>query len=405
MPRKRFSAFDDFPVEENPTDDRTPRDRSRSPGTDWPPEHLQISRQRAEKPDSAYILNQPEAPQVERIERLAPSQMMPDRFQPRRLLPTALRQPFYSGQIDCYQTAKKWLQMAKTDRGIQEQVDRLMKMGSSFGEHGQIKPITGSWTESGRGGFIFQIETGERRFWAACLQHASQGGTEEPQLRVEVVESPTRVRQVLENRHAEPPSAVGQACEVAALILSELKLTPSRETQDEFEYFRQARAQRMPPGLWEKIIPVMDLTRPRLVQLLNILSLPNTMLELADRHRIPERVLREILSAPQEQRESLLRASIHNNLTSDDVAALAQKPRPQPKTSPAAAPDPAQQAINSLKRFTNAMSALDEDFQSAVLDELANDLVLSNRAEGLVNLMHDLAERIRIRQINRSRRR
>ena len=51
------------------------------------------------------------------------------------------------------------------------------------------------------------------------------------------------------------------------------------------------------------------------------------------------------------------------------------------------------------------MSELDEDTQSAVLDELANDLVLSNRGEGIVNLMHDLAERIRIRQMNRSKRR
>ena len=64
MPRKRFSAFDDFPVEENAAEDKTPRDSSR------PAESLQISRQRAEKPDSAFILNQPKVPKVERIERL-----------------------------------------------------------------------------------------------------------------------------------------------------------------------------------------------------------------------------------------------------------------------------------------------------------------------------------------------
>ena len=105
------------------------------------------------------------------------------------------------------------------------------------------------------GDYIFQIETGERRFWAACLQYAAQDLKEEPLLRVEVVTSPTRMRQVLENRHAEPPSAVGQACEVASLILAELGVAPQAATADEFEYFRQARAQRMPPGLWEKIMP------------------------------------------------------------------------------------------------------------------------------------------------------
>ena len=69
--------------------------------------------------DHASVLAQPEAPQVERIERLKPSQMIPDRFQPRRLLPTVLRQPFYSGQIDCYQAARQWLQMARSDNGMQ----------------------------------------------------------------------------------------------------------------------------------------------------------------------------------------------------------------------------------------------------------------------------------------------
>jgi hypothetical protein len=348
-----------------------------------------------------------ETQQVERIERLKPSQMIPDRFQPRRLLPTALRQSFYSGQIDAYQAAHQWLQMARNDAGIQAQVERLLKMGLSFEEHGQIKPITGSWVETQDGNYIFQIETGERRFWAACLQFTAHNLKEEPLLRVEVVSTPTRMRQVLENRHAEPPSAVGQACEVASLILAELNITPQGNEVDEFDYFRRARAQRMPPGLWEKIMPVMDLTRPRLVQLLNILSLPTPLLDLADRYRLPERVLREVISAPRDQWESLVVASIQNNLTSDDIADLAQKPRETSKSDrrSAAPPDPAQLAINALKRFTYAVEVLDEGTQSAVLDELANDLVLADRAEAMGNLLRELVERIRIRQQNRSRRR
>ena len=55
----------------------------------------------------------------------------------------------------------------------------------------------------------------------------------------------------------------------------------------------------MPAGLWEKIMPVMQLTRPRMVQLLNILQLPTPLLDLADRYRLPERVLREVLSLPR----------------------------------------------------------------------------------------------------------
>jgi hypothetical protein len=389
MPRKRFSAFEDFPVEEQPQDEE-----KSSPAL-------------FKEKDEGHVLHQPEAPEVERIERLTPSQMMPDRFQPRRLLPTILRQPFYSGKIDCYQAAHQWLQMAKSDTGIQAEVDRLLSMGSSFEEHGQIKPITGTWSETGRGEYLFIIETGERRFWAACLQKVAQGIKDEPLLRVEVVSNPTRMRQVLENRHAEPPSAVGQACEVASLILAELGISPQGDTQDEFVYFRQAQARRMPPGLWEKIMPVMDLTRPRLVQLLNILDLPTPLLDLADRYRLPERVLREVLSAPGDQWESLLRSSIKNSLTSDDVAEILQKPRPAAKGEKKSAnpPDPVMQSINAFKRFAYTMETLDEDIQSGVLDELANDLVTNERADGVVNLMHDLAERIRIRVQGKYRRR
>jgi hypothetical protein len=151
--RKRFSAFDDL--------------SNNSPE----PTKIRV-------PDMA--VDTLETPQVERIERLKPSQMLPDRFQPRRLLPPVIRQAFYSGKINCYQAALEWLDMAQNDAGIREEVDRLLAMGSSFNEHGQIKSITGSWVSNDKGEYVFQIETGERRFWAACLQYTSSGEKDEP---------------------------------------------------------------------------------------------------------------------------------------------------------------------------------------------------------------------------------
>lgn len=388
MPKKRFSAFEDFPAEEGQP--------AQKPSSLFDKRSAEPE-QRAEY----HVLAQPSAPQVERIERLTPSQMVPDRFQPRRLLPTRLRAAFYAGEIDCYEAARRWLELARQDPGIQNEVERLLAMGSSFESHGQIKPITGSWVQLD-GQYIFQIETGERRFWAACLQTVAQGLSQEPSLRVEVVDQPTRARQVLENRHAEPPTAVGQACEVAALILAEMGIQPSGEA-DEFDYFRQANQRRKPEGMWDKITPIMRVSRPRLVQLLDILELPTPLLDLADRHNVPERVLREIRLAPRDHWETLLHSAIHDKLTADEVALRAQKPRPAPK--PSSPPDPAMQAIHAHKRFTTALSSLDEDIQNAVLDELANDYVLSNQGESMLVLLRDLAERIRIRQQNRMRRR
>jgi hypothetical protein len=403
MPRKRFSAFDDFPTGDEKPSQWTPADDEQAETAAERAPETGMHEPRAKLFGGSKVLSEPQAHAVERIERLKPTQMMPDRFQPRRLLPTALRQSFYSGQIDCYQAAHQWLQMARSDSGIKKEVDRLLAMGTSFEEHGQIKPITGSWVETQSGDYIFLIETGERRFWASCLQFAANKEQEEPLLRVEVITNPTRMRQVLENRHAEPPSAVGQACEVASLILAELGVAPQPDVQEEFEYFRQWRARRMPTGMWEKLTPVMQLTRERMVQLLNILELPDPLLDLADRYRLPERVLREVLRAPESQREALLRSSIQNEWTAEDVAINIQVPKTEKK--PAAAPDPIQQAMNSFRRFINAVDVLDEDTRAAIFDELANDLVISDRGEAALIVLRELSERLRIRQQNRIRRR
>lgn len=372
--RKRFNAFDDFSKTSSekekivvPLDESTPTQES----------------------------------DVERIERLRPSEMMPDRFQPRRLLPPSLREAFFSGKSNCYQTAMEWLTMARSDAGIHREVEQLLAMGASFDEHGQIKSITGSWQTTPSGAYYFLIETGERRFWAACLQYASSGAAEEPLLRVEVVAHPTRQRQVLENRHAEPPSAVEQACEVASLILAELGITPDNEIGDDFDYFRLARTQRMPTGLWDRLTPIMQLTRPRMVQLLNILQLPSPMLDLADRYRLSERVLREVLSTPRDQWERMIRLSIQNALTSEEVAEEAAAPRssePLPtRESTPILPDPTRQAIRSARKLLQHLTELDHFSQQEALDEIADTFAEHGQAIAAADIFEQLARLLRVR--------
>ena len=384
--RKRFSAFDDFqaPEEQNPL----PAPSSSSVSS------LFTQSARVET-----------IQQVERIERLKPSQMLPDRFQPRRLLPSSLRDAFFSGDLDCYETATEWYALSRQDAGHRAIVDRLLSMGSSFEEHGQIKPITGSWIPADDGSYIFQIETGERRFWAACLQTIKDQKKDEPLLRVEVVDKPTRQRQVLENRHAENPSAVSQACEIASLILAELGNSPDASFHDEYEYFRQARAQRMPAGLWDQIKPIMQLTRPRMVQLLNILQLPSSLLDLADRYRLPERVLREVLAFPPEQWEEMIRISIQNELTSEEVSQIAES-GPASQTQSASAhssksakskTNPGKIATSGIRRFSNALFELDRMRQEQIIDQVADELATSEEASDTLSFLEELVALIRLR--------
>lgn len=371
--KKRFNAFEDFPITE-------------------------------EKPISSVPTvaeGKNTTKEVERIERLKPSEMMPDRFQPRRLLPMHIRNSFFSGKIDCYQAASEWIKFGQQDSGVKGEIERLISLGNSFDEHGQIKAITGSWEKDVNENYVFLIETGERRFWAACLQVSANHIKEEPLLRVEVIDHPTRQRQVLENRHAETPSAVEQACEVAALILAELGMSPDEKIQDDYDFFRLARSQRMPAGLWDRITPIMQLTRPRMVQLLNILQMPSILLEKADRFRLPERVLREILNQPQRNWDTLIHQSIQNSLTSDEIAdqitADNTNAENRKTSSPKAPSTPEKNANRSIRKFTRVFRNIDHLEQSEILDSVADDLFVSGQAESAAELLSELLTLIQAR--------
>ncbi len=384
--RKRFNAFEDFPASEN---------------------------QQAPTPLTEAPALKESASTVERIERLKPSEMMPDRFQPRRLLPTFIRTPFYSGEINCYQAAQRWLHFATQDSGVRQEVDRLLHLGVSFEDHGQIKPITGSWHNDAAGQFFFLIETGERRFWGACLQTVQTAPRQrngeldfnqlvEPVLRVEVVQNPTRQRQVLENRHAEAPSAVEQACEVAALILADLGIHPDETISDDFDYFRLANDKRMPAGLWDRIIPIMNLTRPRMVQLIKLFDYPNHLLEIADRFRLSERVLREIRSRPPREWEQLIHQSITNSLTSEDIAEqIVESEQPKKPASPKPATPPETNAYRSLRKFTRVFRDMNKLDQSQVLDYLADEITISGQSQEVLELLDELSQLITARHTRR----
>jgi hypothetical protein len=333
---------------------------------------------------------------VERIERLRPSQMLPDRFQPRRLLPEVVRRKFFESKIDCYQAAREWLAIAKGDEGWQARIQELLDMGSSFEEQGQIKPITGAWVSSGDGGYILKIETGERRFWAACLYAVKEKLKEEPELRVEVISNPTRQRQVLENRHAQSPSAVGQACEVAALMLEEMQVEPDPSIEDEFDYFKQALQRRAPRGLWPKLEPVMQYSTRRMQQMLAVLQLPTPLLEFADRHRIPERVLREVLALPEDCWEDALRTAALAGMTAEDVAGLAEK-EPKQERRDDGIRSPERIALSGLRKFTRSAMNVEEDERVSLLDGVADEVVVEGFGEELVPLLKGLIERIGVR--------
>lgn len=341
------------------------------------------------------------APVVSRIEQLPPSKMIPDRFQPRRVLPASIRRSYFLGDSDCYMAADDWIKAASKDPGWQRQIDELLSMGDSFKTHGQIKPITGTWITSAGGRFVFQIETGERRFWAACLQRVIEKEPQEPLLRVEVIEFPSRHRQVLENRHAQTPSAVGQACEIAALLLEKRAVLPDERVEDEYEYFRGALNQRAPRGFWPSIEGTMRISTRRMQQLLAVLRLPSHLLEKADRYRLPERVLREVVSLPEKNWDKTIDLAINAGVTSEDVAQMkehdysgsAQKKSPKRKKRKLE-----HKAFSYLMKLMQASVSVESNLQlEQFLDALADEIIVQGMGDEISTLLGAIVRRVQTR--------
>jgi len=340
----------------------------------------------------------------ELIERLKPSQIIPDRFQPRPILPESIHVKYHKGEIDCYQAAKQWISLGKRDEANKARVDELIALADTVEDHGQIKPITGHWVPAKDGEFLFKIETGERRFWGVCLKYVADGKKEEPELRVEAVEKPSVERQIIENRHAESPSAVAQAREIASLILDKMGVVPEDEIDDTYDYFRQAinlkGRDRLPKGFWKKIEPLMQLSQRRMNQTLSVLELPTALLEQADVNGLSFRVLSAVLSAPDEIREQLMSKAITEGLSGDEIKELAYQKESLVEKAPAkkdAKQNPYKSAMRGLKGFSNAFSKVPKSRRGKILDSLADDIMVSGDAPDIVSLLDELTSLIKAR--------
>lgn len=339
------------------------------------------------------------------VEAIPVDQVFPDVYQSRHpILPSGIRERFWDGDIDCFQAAREWLEMAKDHPAYQARIDELLGMGRSFQTEGQVNAITGRWAVMGDNQFIFLIETGERRYWATILAAVVEGFTETPRINIIGYETTSRKRQVLENRHQSPPGAVSQAREIATLLLDAMGVAPPVDRpEDIYDYFRQALNYRVSQATWEDLQLITGLTPRRMLQVLSLLKLPSYLLDWADVYELPSRQMLEVIRASESEWEPLIQQAIAEKVNSEaelSPALRADKPNKLRRQKDDNRRDPVKVALGGIRRFRNAVySVRKNEHQAAMIGRLATDIVIDEqeKAADTVLFLEQLAGEIRVR--------
>jgi hypothetical protein len=298
----------------------------------------------------------------------------PDRFQARLLLPLALREEFFSGQLEWRGTVEAWFGLAERDWLIKRELDELVALGDSLADIGQIKPVTGQLLNID-GKDCFQLLTGERRFWATAIRTVKDPKNTEPYVLALVDNQPTLAKQIAENMAYKALTPVGKARAAARIVLEANSLKPL-PGMDETEYYRQVTEVRLDEVTRESLQKTLGLDRIYYGRLMKFFDLPATLLELADRAEMPERVLREIVAyEPSLWPGALAYYTEHEGRTYLDVHTWLETQLGRIRArSPRLPKDPATKSARAIKRVILNLDELpDEDKVGSLADAILSE--------------------------------
>jgi hypothetical protein len=317
------------------------------------------------------------------------SMVRPDRFQARYILPHAIRQAFYSGEIGWGEATRRWMGMANIDPVIKREFDELAVLGDSLHDIGQIKPVTGQVVnENGRD--VFRMLTGERRFWATAIKAIKDDVKEEPFVLAIIDNQPSLEKQIAENMAYKALTAVGKARAAARIVLESNGITPLPD-EDEYAYFRQVAEVRLNDETREKLQTALQLERTYFGRLMKFFELPEELLEICDRAEMPERVLREIMQYDRIHWEQGIRYyASHEGCSYLDVHVYLDNLAGKIKNRAVRPPlDPATKSARSIRR---ALFAIEDIPQEDKVGALADAILGDTDPEQATSLLQSITE-------------
>ncbi len=336
------------------------------------------------------------------------SAVRPDRYQARHVLPRQLRDPFFEGKMDWREVAGKWIQLARKDKLIRNDLDELMQLGRSLDQDGQIKPITGNFEKDESGQQVFKILTGERRFWATVIRSVMADEKEEPLVLALVDDDPTVRKQILENITHKPLTAIGKARAIARIILEEEKVFPEPGESEDI-YFQKMFTVKTTAETAQLIEETLGISQYQYYRFRKLLELPLSLQYMADQADIPEGILRQIMAMSPEEQEKAVGYFLSQEeppsvrefqrlLEGDGLDETAPKKRkPRAPKSP---------VVKITTGFQRSLIKIKDELESdpKFLDKAATEFVGSLKPDDVdeaVGILEDFLARIR--QRNKSR--
>lgn len=287
--------------------------------------------------------------------------IVPNATQPRRAIPTSLRQ-YWTGLSDAESMAhffERWLDEVNLERqeadektpfplddylqgrdtprlsGIDkeaelEQINNhqlapkeaalmpVVELAASINRDGLINPI--SIAQKGR---LWEIETGERRWLAYHLLNWRLGNEEWQKIPARQVDSVSIWRQATENNTRADLNAIGKARQFALLLMDILRDNGgSFDNHTTFEHEQEFYAQvsdgnvyRVPRSRGEDLLNAMGLENPvQLRQYRALLRLPQPVWEWADDLNWTESFIRKDILGGAETEEDIIRNGVKNAL-------------------------------------------------------------------------------------------
>lgn len=336
------------------------------------------------------------------------SAVRPDRYQARHVLPRQLREKYFNNELNWRDVVKQWIDLARKDNLVRNELDELMQLGRSLDQDGQIKPITGSFIKNEEGEQIFLILTGERRYWATAIRSVISGDDVEPNVLALVDEDPTVRKQILENITHKPLTAIGKARAIARIILEEANVFPEAD-QSENDYFKKMFDVKTTAETAQLIEETLGISQYQYYRFRKLLELPVQLQYLADQADIPEGILRQLSAMSDEDQVK----AIDYYLKQEDPPSVREFQRileedaldeePARKRKPRAPKPPVVKLAGSFNRSVNKMMAEmgnDPEFLDKAASEIVG-LLKPEEVKDVVDVLENLIKRINLRNKNR----